>query len=111
MMFTPGSLLAPKFTITMNAVDNNGTSVFPLPTLLLLIKKRASPDPHGLAKSVIYGTSTDSCVFPPWLRQSFLNNFYGFVEFCTENVTLFSYRYAVRLFLLHFLSLLLKICF
>jgi hypothetical protein len=35
--------------------------VFPLfPTLLLLIKKRAAPDTHGLAISVIYGTDSIS---------------------------------------------------
>jgi hypothetical protein len=35
--------------------------VFPLfPTLLLLLKKRAAPDTHGLAISVIYGTDSIS---------------------------------------------------
>jgi hypothetical protein len=35
--------------------------VFPLfPTLLLLIKKRAAPDTHGLAISLIYDTDSIS---------------------------------------------------
>jgi hypothetical protein len=59
MMFTPGFTCAKIWYFRMQWPTSE--LVFPLfPTLLLLIKKRAAPDTHWLAISVIYGTDSIS---------------------------------------------------
>jgi hypothetical protein len=83
LMLTPGSSLAPKFSIICRMQWQTKVLVFPLfPTLLGLIKKRAPPYPHAKATSEIYCTVVTPRIFPPSLKQRIC---YFNVEWSTVN--------------------------
>jgi hypothetical protein len=64
--------------------------VFPrFPTLLLLIKKRAAPDAHGLAISVIYYTDSISsmCIVRTVIYRTLVCDIYGYGTKLTELIS------------------------